>query len=705
MTARRPAPPPAPARAAGPRRPRPARRARIDLDRVADRRARLARRRPRCRVRGVRGAAGRGNLLYTPYIDLRAAQLGEATARRPAPATDGRCATCRPTPTRSSRSTTGTRRRDRPVAGGPRGRRPLTLGARRDRSDRRRRCSRPSPPCRRRQVRPADARRSGRTAWSSRRAGRRPPRPADRRALVARCRRSGARRPARSSGSGPARRPRSSRSSSPARRTPRGATGQAFFAGTTEVALGAGATLPGREPPGAGRPTSSPSSTGRAEIGEDATLQWALAQLGGRARPLARRQPAGRRPQLGRAGRDRVRRRGPAVRPDLVHAHVGRDTTGDLLSKGALLENGPDVPQGPDHHREDRHRHRQLPRRVRDEPLEARALRRHPEPRDRPAGLPPGGTQLARSARSTRRSCSTSSRAASRPTRRASSSSSGSSSRSWPASRWPRRRTGCATLLEAKWAAGPSAHGGAQPEPPTGRAMRRIDLLGVDEVGDGEMRMVWVDGTDQVARHQLRAASFTAVQGVCSHEYFELDKGFLTDGTLTCALHLSRFDLSDGEPLDPPAEAAARGLPGRRGGRPGPHRGPGRPAGDQRVGTGSTQGARPGRRGDGPEALVEGGCERRRDVVIVDRTPGSCRCTAGHGTDGQTQRVGIDETERPPPRRPSRSSSSQPTLTGLARTGSCRRACRSCCLERQTGTSKTERGMSPMYDDVVRDRR
>ena len=46
----------------------------------------------------------------------------------------------------------------------------------------------------------------------------------------------------------------------------------------------------------------------------------------------------------------------------------------------------------------------------------------------------------------------------------------------------------------------------------------------------------------------------TAVQGICSHEYFELDKGFLTAGTLTCALHLSRFDLATGEPLDPPAE-------------------------------------------------------------------------------------------------------------------------------------------------------
>jgi 3-phenylpropionate/trans-cinnamate dioxygenase ferredoxin subunit len=83
--------------------------------------------------------------------------------------------------------------------------------------------------------------------------------------------------------------------------------------------------------------------------------------------------------------------------------------------------------------------------------------------------------------------------------------------------------------------------------------MRRIDLLGVDDVADGEMKMVWVDGTDQVLVIN-NGGEFTAVQGVCSHEYFELDKGFLTAGTLTCALHLSRFDLTSGEPLDPPAE-------------------------------------------------------------------------------------------------------------------------------------------------------
>jgi 3-phenylpropionate/trans-cinnamate dioxygenase ferredoxin component len=86
-----------------------------------------------------------------------------------------------------------------------------------------------------------------------------------------------------------------------------------------------------------------------------------------------------------------------------------------------------------------------------------------------------------------------------------------------------------------------------------GTGMRRIDLLGADEVGDGEMKMVFVDGTDQVLVIN-NGGEFTAVQGVCSHEYFELDKGFLTAGTLTCALHLSRFDLSSGEPIDPPAE-------------------------------------------------------------------------------------------------------------------------------------------------------
>ncbi len=83
--------------------------------------------------------------------------------------------------------------------------------------------------------------------------------------------------------------------------------------------------------------------------------------------------------------------------------------------------------------------------------------------------------------------------------------------------------------------------------------MRRVDLLALDEVPDGTMKMAWVDGTDQVIVVNV-GGEVRAFQGICSHEYFELDKGFLTGDTLTCALHLSRFDLANGDPLDPPAE-------------------------------------------------------------------------------------------------------------------------------------------------------
>ncbi len=64
--------------------------------------------------------------------------------------------------------------------------------------------------------------------------------------------------------------------------------------------------------------------------------------------------------------------------------------------------------------------------------------------------------------------------------------------------------------------------------------------------------MVQVDGTDILLVNV--DGTVRATQGICSHEYFELDKGFLTGDSLTCALHLSRFDLETGEALDPPAE-------------------------------------------------------------------------------------------------------------------------------------------------------
>jgi 3-phenylpropionate/trans-cinnamate dioxygenase ferredoxin component len=81
---------------------------------------------------------------------------------------------------------------------------------------------------------------------------------------------------------------------------------------------------------------------------------------------------------------------------------------------------------------------------------------------------------------------------------------------------------------------------------------RRVDVAGLDEVPPGTMKMVQIDGTDILIINL--DGRLHATQGVCSHEYFELDKGFLTGDSLTCALHLSRFDVETGEALDPPAE-------------------------------------------------------------------------------------------------------------------------------------------------------
>ncbi len=82
---------------------------------------------------------------------------------------------------------------------------------------------------------------------------------------------------------------------------------------------------------------------------------------------------------------------------------------------------------------------------------------------------------------------------------------------------------------------------------------RRIDVGPVADLAPGTMQMVWVDGTEAVLVVNQGGHLF-ALQGVCSHEYFELDRGFLTGPSVTCALHLSRFDLATGEALDPPAD-------------------------------------------------------------------------------------------------------------------------------------------------------
>ncbi len=44
-----------------------------------------------------------------------------------------------------------------------------------------------------------------------------------------------------------------------------------------------------------------------------------------------------------------------------------------------------------------------------------------------------------------------------------------------------------------------------------------------------------------------------ALSGICTHAYFVLEKGFFAGEYVTCALHLSQFDVRTGDPISPPA--------------------------------------------------------------------------------------------------------------------------------------------------------
>ena len=52
-----------------------------------------------------------------------------------------------------------------------------------------------------------------------------------------------------------------------------------------------------------------------------------------------------------------------------------------------------------------------------------------------------------------------------------------------------------------------------------------------------------------------------ALDGICSHAYSELASGFFAGDLVTCALHLSQFDVRTGEPISPPATDPLRKYP------------------------------------------------------------------------------------------------------------------------------------------------
>jgi 3-phenylpropionate/trans-cinnamate dioxygenase ferredoxin subunit len=78
-----------------------------------------------------------------------------------------------------------------------------------------------------------------------------------------------------------------------------------------------------------------------------------------------------------------------------------------------------------------------------------------------------------------------------------------------------------------------------------------IDVARVDEMADGECRLVDADGT-RIAVFRI-GDDYHAIEDVCTHDGGELAGGCLDGDVIVCPRHGARFSVRTGEALSAPA--------------------------------------------------------------------------------------------------------------------------------------------------------
>ncbi len=83
-----------------------------------------------------------------------------------------------------------------------------------------------------------------------------------------------------------------------------------------------------------------------------------------------------------------------------------------------------------------------------------------------------------------------------------------------------------------------------------------VKVCRMDELKEGEILARDVNGKEiMLIRYNN---TIHALDRICTHQYADLSMGFLTGDEVTCPLHLSRFRVTDGKALNPPAEEALK---------------------------------------------------------------------------------------------------------------------------------------------------
>jgi len=88
---------------------------------------------------------------------------------------------------------------------------------------------------------------------------------------------------------------------------------------------------------------------------------------------------------------------------------------------------------------------------------------------------------------------------------------------------------------------------------PEARSTVRVEVCALADLPLGAMCAAEAGPTGRLIVANV-SGELRAFDGICTHAYAELDKGYLRNGAVMCPLHFSEFDTRTGEALNPPAE-------------------------------------------------------------------------------------------------------------------------------------------------------
>lgn len=88
---------------------------------------------------------------------------------------------------------------------------------------------------------------------------------------------------------------------------------------------------------------------------------------------------------------------------------------------------------------------------------------------------------------------------------------------------------------------------------------KRVAIGSTDDFPPGKVHGIQVEDRQVIVVNL--DGELHALDGICTHQYAELKRGFLTGDAVRCPLHLSQFDVGTGEAINPPAEDPLRTYP------------------------------------------------------------------------------------------------------------------------------------------------